>query len=127
MNPDGILTVQEWIFLGVFALLYFVVPALVVWASYCEKCINIDLRDLWTHNNRPDKLAVIILGTWWVHTCTVILWALREHASTADFATYMGWAIPIIAKMFFSSRSDAHEFTNGKDSAAAPIPEEKKP
>ena len=99
MNPDNILNLGEKIFLGAFALLYVVVPALVVWASYCEKCA-IDLRDLWTHNSRVDKLAVIILGTWWVHTCSIILWTLTKNVVTADFVTYMGWALPIIAKMF---------------------------
>ena len=55
------------------------------------------------HNGRPDKLAVIILGTWWVHTCSLILWTLLKTVQTADYATYMGWAIPIIAKMYAPS------------------------
>lgn len=96
---DGAFTTAERLFLLVFFLLYFGLPALLVWASYCEKCA-LDMRDLWTHNNRPDKLAVIILGTWWVHTCSMILWTLTQKISTTDYLTYMGWALPIIAKMF---------------------------
>lgn len=90
---------QEVIFLGVFFTLVFVVPAVTVWATYCEKCA-IDLRDLWTHQNRIDKFAVIILGTWWIHSSSMILWALMRTVTTADYVTYMGWAIPIIMKMF---------------------------
>lgn len=90
----------ETLFLGTFFLLYFVVPALIGWASYCERFQTFDLRSLWTHNGRPDKLAVIILGTWWIHSCTIILWTLSRTITTADFVTYMGWALPIIAKMF---------------------------
>lgn len=90
----------ERLFLLVFFLLYFGVPALVAWASYSKRLQWVDMRDLWTHNGRADKLAVIILGTWWVHTCSMILWALSKTVSTADYVTYMGWAIPIIAKMW---------------------------
>lgn len=99
MNHDGILDWSERLFLIVFFFLYFGVPALAVWASYCEKCA-VDLRDLWTHHGKPDKLAVIILGTWWVHTCSMILWTLLKTINTTDYLTYMGWAVPIIAKMF---------------------------
>ena len=87
------------LFLGVFAFLYFGVPYLLVKASYNENS-KIDLRALWTHNNRADKLAVIILGTWWIHSCSMILWSLKQTVTTTDYLTYMGWAVPIIAKMF---------------------------
>ena len=99
MNADGILELSELLFLTVFFLLYFGVPAVLVWVTYCER-FKLDMRDLWTHNNRPDKLAVIILGTWWVHTCSIILWSLSKTVTTTDFLTYLGWALPIIAKMF---------------------------
>ena len=99
MDTNNILSLGEKLFIGMFMLLYFGVPALVVWASYCEKCV-VDMRDLWTHNNRVDKLAVIILGTWWIHACTMILWTMTKTVTTADFVTFMGWALPIIAKMF---------------------------
>jgi len=102
VNADTFLSLPELLFLGVFFFLYFGVPALLVWGSYCESC-SLDLRDLWTHNNRPDKLAVIILGTWWVHTASMVLWALSKTVTTTDYLTYMGWALPIIAKMFAPS------------------------
>ena len=95
-------TSEEWIFLFVFFFTVFVIPAVVVWATYCEKCV-LDLRDLWMHNGRLDKFAVIILGTWWIHSCSMIMWTLLRTVQTADYATYMGWAIPIIAKMFAPS------------------------
>ena len=90
---------KEHIFLGMFFFLYLGVPALLVWGTYCDKC-KLDLRDLWMHNHRVDKLAVIIMGTWWVHTCTMILWVLSKTVTTPDYATYMGWALPIILKMY---------------------------
>jgi len=99
MNPDDVFTLAERLFFGMFIVLYFGVPALVVWVSYCER-FKIDLSALWTHNHKADKLAVIILGSWWVHTCTIILWTMTKVVTTADFVSYMGWAIPIIAKMF---------------------------
>lgn len=102
MNTDGVLTWPEGLFLAVFFFLYFGVPALLAWGSYSENkmCKSVDIRALWMWNDRPDKLAVIILGTWWVHTCSMILWNLKGVATTADYVTYMGWAIPIIANMF---------------------------
>ena len=96
------LTQPDFLFLLVFFLLYFIVPALLVWASYSERpsLNHVDISDLWTHNNRADKFAVIVLGTWWIHSCTLILWTLKGTITTADYITYMGWALPIIAKMF---------------------------
>lgn len=101
MDFDGPLNMAEKLFLLVFFLLYFGAPACLVWVTYCNEGVfqKIDLRELWTHGGKPDKLAVIILGTWWVHTCTIILWTLTKQITTADFLTYMGWALPIIAQM----------------------------
>jgi hypothetical protein len=90
---------HEFIFLCVFFALVFVVPIVVIWASY-NPTLAFDTSALWMHQNRIDKFAVIILGTWWVHTCSMIMWTLLRTVQTADYATYMGWAIPIIAKMF---------------------------
>ena len=95
-------TSEEWIFLLVFFFTVFVIPAAVVFATYCDKCV-LDVRELWMHQGRLDKFAVIILGTWWIHSSSMILWTLLRTISTADYATYMGWAIPIIAKMFAPS------------------------
>ena len=91
----------DW-FLFMYIALVFGVPALVVWASYSEIRITkqFDLRELWLHQGRVDKFAVIILGTWWTHTCSLLLWTLLQSVTTADYVTYMGWAIPIMAKMW---------------------------
>jgi hypothetical protein len=90
---------HEFIFLGVFFSLVFVVPIIVIWASY-SPVLGFDVSALWMHQNRLDKFAVIIVGTWWIHSCSMIMWTLLRTVQTADYATYMGWAIPIIAKMF---------------------------
>lgn len=89
-------------FLVVFAALVFAVPCLVVWATYSDHS-RIDLRSLWTHNERIDKFAVIVLFTWWVHTSSIILDVLLRTVTTQDMAAYTAWAIPIIAKMFAPS------------------------
>lgn len=99
MNADGILSMREWIFLSVFAFLLFAVPLIVVWATYSNHS-RIDVRSLWTHHERIDKLGVILMGTWWMHTSSMILWTLMLKVTTTDYLTYMGWALPIIAKMF---------------------------
>ena len=100
MNADDVISLQEEIFLGVFFLLVFVVPSLVIWASYSKRTGAFDISTLWTHQGRVDKFAVIILGTWWIHSSSLIMWTLLRTVQTADYATYMGWAIPIMAKMF---------------------------
>ena len=103
MSIDDLLDWKEVTFLFVFFVMVFVIPAAVVWATYCERC-RIDFRDLWLYHGRLDKFAVIIMGTWWIHSSSMILWTLLRTISTTDYATYMGWAIPIIAKMFAPDR-----------------------
>lgn len=93
---------QEIGFLILFGLLEFGVPIYVVWASYSVKC-RLDLRTLWVHQERIDKLAVIMIFTWWTHTSSIILWTFLQKITTTDYLTYMGWAIPIIASMFNKS------------------------
>jgi len=104
MNVDGIVTWHEIGFLSLFFVLEFLVPIYVVWASYSDKC-SLDLRTLWVHQERIDKLAIIIMFTWWTHTCSIILWTFLLKVTTTDYMTYMGWAIPIIANMFAPSGS----------------------
>jgi len=99
MNADGVLTASEIIFLGVFMVLVFGVPSLVVWLSYSDRFRQFDLRSLWEHKERKDKLAVILMGTWWLHSCSMILWTLMRTVTTTDWVTYQLWALPIIAKM----------------------------
>ena len=93
------MTYQELGFLILFGLLEFGVPIYVVWATYSSKC-RLDLRTLWTHQERIDKLAIIIMMTWWTHTSSIILWTFLQKVTTTDYLTYMGWALPIIASMF---------------------------
>lgn len=99
MDANGVPTIQGYIFLGVFVLLEFVVPILVIWFSYSERS-RFNLTSLWVHQGRIDKLAVILMLTWWTHTSSMILWTLLLKVTTTDYLTYMGWAVPIIAKMF---------------------------
>jgi len=102
---DGATTFEEAIFLIVFFALVFFVPAIVVWATYSERggLKNFDLRELWMHQNRIDKFAVIILGTWWIHSSSMIMWTLLRTVLTQDYATYSGiWGAAVIAKIYFS-------------------------
>ena len=80
-------------------MLVFGVPALVVWASSNRK-LAFDWSGLWLYHGQVDKFAVIIMGTWWVHTCSMILWTLKHSVETADYVTYMGWALPLMVKMW---------------------------
>ena len=100
MTADSVTNLQESLFLFVFFALYFGVPALLVWVSYCER-FRLDLSALWTHNERPDKIAAILVGSWWIHSCSVIMWSLSRTVTTADLLAYGGvWVTPLIAKMF---------------------------
>jgi hypothetical protein len=107
VTGENLLLIKEFAFLGVFLMLVFGVPALVVWASYNEgeRFKQFDVSTLWTHRDRVDKFAVIILGTWWSHTCAMVTETLLRTVETADWTTYQLWAIPIMAKMFAPSGS----------------------
>ena len=96
------MTWEDRIFLWVFFVLVFGVPAAVVWASTRKKgaFATFDWSSLWIYHDKVDKFAVIIMGTWWLHSCSIILWTLKHAVTTADYVTYMGWAIPLIAKMW---------------------------
>ena len=102
MNADAVITWQEIIFLAVFAVLVFGVPALVAWASYNPN-MRLDLTSLWTHQNRIDKFAIILMCSWWLHSSSMVMWTLLRVVSTADWTTYQLWALPIMAKMFAPS------------------------
>lgn len=121
MGTNNVLSLREYIFLGFFVLLEFLVPIFVVWASYSNRS-RIDLKSLWVHHERIDKLAVIMMFTWWTHTSSMILWTLMLKVATTDYLTYMGWAVPIIAKMFAPSTEP-----NGGRSAGAPPVDTTKP
>jgi hypothetical protein len=101
MNADAVLNWPEIVFLTVFIVLVFGVPSLVAWASYSKgKFVErFDLSELWTHQHRIDKLAVILLGSWWAHTSAMVLETLLRTTQTQDWTTYQLWALPIIAKM----------------------------
>jgi len=96
---------HEFIFLGVFFALVFVVPIIVIWLSY-KPSVDFDATTLWTHQGRVDKFAVIILGTWWLHSCSIVMWTLLRTIQTQDYLTYQLWAIPIIAKMLAPKGDD---------------------
>jgi len=97
---------HEFIFLLVFGVLVFVVPIMVIWLSY-KPSVDFDASTLWTHQGRVDKFAVIILGTWWIHSSSMVMWTLLRTVKTEDYLTYTLWAIPIITKMF--SPQSTHE------------------
>lgn len=95
------MTRAEYLFHGVFFSLVFGVPIYLAFASYSERCA-INVSALWTghESGKVDTLLVIVLGTWWVHTCAMVLWILSRNLTNDNVTQYMGWAIPIIASMF---------------------------
>jgi len=92
----------------VFFTLVFGVPSLVAWATYNER-LRLDLSELWTHQGRIDKFAVVMLVSWWVHTCSMILWTLAKDIQTQDWTTYQLWALPIIAALIKGRSEPADE------------------
>lgn len=101
------MNVGDYIFHGVFFVLVFGVPIFLAWASATDndRVKVVDVSDLWKHDGKIDKFAIIILGTWWVHTCAAILWILTKQFTNENVVQYMGWAIPIIARMWAPSAS----------------------
>lgn len=116
-NPE----VHELVFLGVFFTLVFLVPIAVIWASY-RPTMAFDITPLWTHQGRIDKFAVIILGTWWVHTSSIIMWTLLRTVQTTDYLTYMGWALPIIARMLAPQNGRPAETPAPRAASESPPP-----
>lgn len=114
--------ISDAIFLFVFFVMVFAVPYVVVKATYDEGS-RVDLRELWMHKGRIDKFAVILLGTWWVHTSSMVLWTLVGAVKTQDYVTYMGWAIPIITKMFAPSTPEPPAQPQTGAAPAAPQPQ----
>jgi hypothetical protein len=114
-------TMREWIFLGVFCFLLFAVPIFMAWATYSKRT-PIDVSSLWTHNERIDKLGVILMGTWWAHTCWMILSTLRLTVVTADWLTYTLWATPIIVKMLAPAVQPPSNGGSTRIAGAAPDP-----
>lgn len=108
MNADNILTLTEAIFLFFFVVLVFGIPSVVAWASYSSYRVlsKFDVSELWLHKGRVDKFAVIVLGTWWVHTSTIILWTLLRTIQTQDYVTYMMWGTLIIGKMMVAKNGE---------------------
>ena len=101
-------------FYGMAVVLYFLVPWVLVQATYSEHT-RLDLAPLWTHQGRIDKFAVILLIAFWVHTSSLILWTMLRTVSTADYLAYGGiWITPIIAKMFTAA------FGNGQQQNGSP-------
>lgn len=99
----------DLIFHGVFFVIVFAVPIFLAWASASEsdRLKRINVSGLWTDKDgRLDMLKTIVLGTWWIHSCAVILWILTRTINDANVTQYMGWALTIIARMFAPSGRD---------------------
>jgi len=115
VNLDA-LDLKDLSFYIMFAVLYFIVPWIVVKASYSKKT-NFDLRSLWERKGGKsiDGLFVILICTWWVHTSSMILWTIVQRVQTQDYVTYMAWGTLILAKIL------GQAFGNGKAEPSAPI------
>lgn len=98
------MTVAEYLYHGVFFVLVFGMPIFLAFASASDRKFfgAIDVSSLWTDHQtgKVNTLLVIVLGTWWVHTCAMILWIQVRNLTNENVTQYMGWAIPIIASMF---------------------------
>ena len=107
MTLDDVFSWGELLYIAFYVILIFGVPGAVAWGSYSTYGLlnKFDMSELWLHQGRVDKFAVILLGTWWIHSASMIMWTLIKQVQTQDYVTYMGWALPIIAKMF-APRSD---------------------
>ena len=108
MDANNVVNPTEWIFLFFFVVLVFGVPALVVWASYSsyKALAQFDVSQLWLHRGRVDKFAVIVMGTWWLHSSSIILWTLLRTIQTQDYVTYMMWGTLIIGKMIVAKNGE---------------------
>ena len=90
---------KEVAFYVMFGVLYFVVPFIVVVASYSKR-VKFDLSDLWVYNERIDLFRVMVLIAWWAHTSSNILWTIQQQITTADWLAYAGvWVAPVIVRM----------------------------
>ena len=96
------MTWQDILFSSVYVVLVFGIPGIVVWASYSTfgALEKIDFSELWLHKGRVDKFGVIVLGTWWIQPCSILLWTLERQIKSEDYVIYMGWALPLLVKMW---------------------------
>lgn len=108
MNLDDGINLSDIVFLLVFFVCIFVIPSLLVWASYSSSgpLEQFDIRELWIYGDKIDPYRVIVLGTWWVHTSSMIMWTLLRTIQTQDYVTYMLWGTIILGKMLVSSKSE---------------------
>ena len=116
----GNFDLKDLAFYIMFVVLYFVVPWIVVSASYSERC-KFDVRSLWERKGgggKLDGLFLIAIGTWWVHTSSMILWTIVQKVTTGDYVTYMGWGALVIGKIIADKG-----FGNGQQPPAQPTPQ----
>ena len=111
MSADFI-DLKDLAFYIMFAVLYFLIPWIIVTATYSSKS-RIDLSQLWMYKGAPDKFAVIIMTAFWVHTASMMLWAFARSVTTADYLAYAGvWVAPILVKMVGAAFGNGHKATD---------------
>lgn len=113
------LDLREIAFYVMFMVLYFVVPFIVISASYSNR-VKFDIRSLWERKGGGalDGLFIIAIGTWWIHSSSMILWTIVQKVQTADYVTYMGWGALVIGKII-ADKGFGNGKTNGSQQPGA--------
>lgn len=63
--------------------------------------------DVLMENGKASKWAVILFGSWIIHSWVLVAWTMNGAATLADLTVYgTTWVAPLIARMFIPSKPD---------------------
>ena len=105
-------SVREFESLGnrtVMGILLLAVFAALAVSTYLANKGDNDFRivDALMENGKASKWAIILFGSWIVHTWVLVSWVLNGAATLADLTTYGGtWVAPLVAKMFIKPKDE---------------------
>lgn len=117
MTVDN-LDLKDVSFYVMFVILYFIVPWIVIEATY-SKTMRLDLRELWTYKERLDKFATILMIGFYIHSASMVLWTFAQKVTTADYLAYAGvWVTPILVKMVGAAFGNGHTPPTTKEPTA---------
>lgn len=62
---------------------------------------SFEIIDVLMENGKASKWAVILFGSWVVHSWVLVSWVMNGAATLADLTVYgTTWVAPLVAKMF---------------------------
>lgn len=94
-------TVMGLMLLGTLAALCF-----AIWLAD-RKDNQFKIYDVLLENGRASKWAVILFGSWIIHSWVLVSWTMNGAATLADLTVYgTTWVAPLIARMFIPSKPD---------------------